>query len=97
MQKKSKVGIIAAAIIIDVAQAILTPLWVGLLINPIISVGAAYIFNRWFKIYGIHMLSKNNIGLFYGTIAAELVPFFDALPVWTTGVVLTLVRNNTSK
>lgn len=95
MQKKSKLGIIAAAIMIDIIQAILTPLWAGLLVNPIISVGAAYIFNRWFKIYGISMLSKENMGLFYGTIAAELIPFFDALPVWTTAVVLTLVRNKT--
>lgn len=95
IEKKTTVGIIVTAIVIDSIQALLTPLWIGLLINPVISVGAAYIFNRWFKIYGINMFSKDNMGIFYGTIAAELIPFFDALPVWTTGVIVTLVRNRT--
>ena len=92
IEKKTVGGIVATAIFIDGIQALLTPLWIGLLINPLISIGAAYIFNRWLKIYGIHMFSKDNMGLFYGTIAAELIPFFDALPVWTTSVAITLVR-----
>ena len=97
MKKKSVFGIVLAAVVIDGVQALLALVWVGLLINPIISVGAAYLFNRWFKIFGINLLSKNNMGLFYGTIAAELIPFFDALPVWTTSVVITLVRNHPRK
>lgn len=94
---RSTAGIIATALFIDGTQALLTLSWFGVIFNPLISIGAAYIFNRWFKIYGIHMFSKDNMGLFYGTIAAELIPFFDALPVWTTSVAITLVRNHMKK
>lgn len=97
METKTKAGIIATALFIDGIQALLTLSWFGIVLNPLISLGTAYILNRWFKIYGIHMFSKDNMGLFYGTIAAELIPFFDALPVWTTSVVVTLVKNHSNK
>jgi hypothetical protein len=93
ISRKTAMGIFATALFVDGVQAILTLSWFGIILNPIISLGAAYIFNRWFKIYGIHLFSKDNMGLFWGTIAAELIPFFDALPVWTTSVAITLVRN----
>ena len=97
IDKRTAAGIFATALFIDGIQALLTPLWVGLVINPIISLGAAFIFNRWFKAYGVSLFSKDNMGLFYGTIAAELIPFFDALPVWTTSVAITLVRNKVKR
>jgi hypothetical protein len=93
METKTTIGIVATALLFDGLQALLTLSWFGVILNPIISILAAFVFQRWFKIYGINMFSKDNMGLFYGTIAAELIPYFDALPVWTTSVIVTLVRN----
>lgn len=90
---RTAAGMIATALFIDGVQALLTPLWIGVVINPLIGFGTAFIFNKWFSVYGVRLFSKDNMGLFYGTIAAELIPFFDALPVWTTSVAITLVRN----
>lgn len=63
------------ALLIDGLQAFLTLIVIGIVVNPIISIAAAFALGT----------SKNE-GRILATLAAEVVPGVNALPIWTMSV-----------
>jgi hypothetical protein len=93
ISKSAGFMMILCALCVDGAQAILTFLLIGFFLNPIIDIFVAILFAMWFSHHGVSMMSTKNIGPFLATVVAEFIPGISALPVWTGGVALTIMRN----
>ncbi len=70
--------LILVAFCLDGIQAILTFLYIGIVVNPILNVFFSMIFFLWMQHIGI----KRYLGLTM-TGVAEFVPVLNVLPVWT--------------
>ncbi|HEY4515963.1 MAG TPA: hypothetical protein VJH67_02120 [Candidatus Paceibacterota bacterium] len=81
--------LIAAAGSIDLIQALLTLVAIGIVISPIISVGATFLFWLWLTILGVPFgTSPKRLAIMATQAVAELFPAIDALPILTTGTIL---------
>lgn len=83
------VAIIGIALIIDGIQALLTLTVVGSIVATFVTFIAGFGFFLWFTLLGVKYLGKEGgkkalIGL--ASLIAELVPFVNALPATTAGV-----------
>jgi hypothetical protein len=79
--------LISTAAFIDLAEALLTVLAIGLVLNPIISVCADVIFIIWFKILGVSFIKKpKNLAAMGIQALIGIIPGADALPELTVAV-----------
>ncbi len=84
---------IAFAAIVDSVQIYLGVQFVGLVLNSIITVGAALSFWVWFKRRGFSIASPSASLLFPFSTALEIIPGLNTvLPTWTFFVASTVVR-----
>lgn len=82
-------AIIGIALIVDGIQALLTLTVVGSIVATFVTFIAGFGFFLWFTLLGVKYLGKEGgkkalIGL--ASLIAELVPFVNALPATTAGV-----------
>ncbi len=81
---------IIVALCIDLAQAILTALGIGLIIGPIISVAAYFTFWIWFLILGVSFTKSPKRLAAIGS-GAVIEFFLSFLPGFTAGIAATAV------
>lgn len=87
---------IAVAAAVDAAQGFLTASYVGILVAPVLSAGAAFGFWKWFARYdGKQPDPRANPRLV--TLVLEFIPGIDALPIWTITIVLAILAHNRSR
>jgi hypothetical protein len=80
------------AVTIDLIQALLTLVAIGLVLSPLITIGATVLFWIWFKILGISFVSNpKRLVTFAAESIGELIPAIDALPLWTIGTLGTIL------
>ena len=80
--------LVIVAFLIDGIQALFTLLVIGVVLNPVISVGADFLFWLWFQLLGISTIS--NPKKFFVMLAqaiGESISGVDALPLLTAGVI----------
>jgi len=83
---------IAVALLIDGIQFLLTLIYfIGLIINPFISICATMIFGIWLSHLGVSMMAPKRVGRFLGTIVGETV--LGSIPIWTFSIVLTVIES----
>lgn len=79
---------IFVALCVDGLQAILTALYIGMLVTPFIDFCAWIGFLLWFQHVGI----KRYMGMSMAAVA-EFVPFLNAFPIWTGYIVYMIVSS----
>lgn len=86
-------SLIAVGIIVDLVQLLLTLLFVGAALNPIIDLMAMGVF--WLMLYhhGQKVLSRRAFS-FVGSAIVELIPVIDAIPVWTIFAIYTVMKDH---
>ena len=82
---------IAAAVLVDLAQFGLDIAIIGFIVDTVISAVIGVIFGMWFSHHGVHMVKKNPLG-FWSVLAGELIPFINSAPFWTCLVAYTVVN-----
>jgi hypothetical protein len=93
IERHTAIRMIATAAAIDGAQGFLTASYVGILLAPLLSAGAAYGFWKWFARYGGEDPDpRKNPRLI--TLALEFIPGLGALPLWTITIVLAVIAHN---
>jgi len=83
---------ISLALFFDIAQIVITILsfgTIGAIISPILSGLAWFLFYIWFKMKSIDLMSSRRFVRNILTGLAELIPYIDLLPMWTTTIILT--------
>lgn len=85
----SAVAMLSVAVLVDGLQALLTLTVVGSVLAVFITFTAAFGFWLWFTLHGVKYTGngagkKVLIGL--GSVVAELIPFINAIPATTAGV-----------
>lgn len=91
--RTSALKMVATAMAVDAAQGFLTASYAGILIAPLLSMGAAFGFWKWFARFGGESPDpRKNPRLV--TLALEFLPGFDALPLWTITIVLAIIAHN---
>ena len=84
---------IAVALLIDGLQILLDLVLIGFLLDPLLDILATIIFAIWFSHHGQSVMSAKRAGGFLVTVVAELVPGFDAIPMWTFFVAYTVIKS----
>ncbi len=82
-------AMLALALVIDGLQFILTLSVVGSIVASVIAAISAFCFWLWFALLGVKYLGQNGSRKMFIALAAsvaELVPFINALPATTIGV-----------
>ncbi|MCX6703347.1 MAG: hypothetical protein NTV02_01490 [Candidatus Zambryskibacteria bacterium] len=74
------------ALFVDGVQALLLFLAIGTVADTFISIFFGLVFWFWFSLHGISFMSPKRLAAMGGGFTAELIPFANALPVWTTAV-----------
>ncbi len=78
---------ISVGIAIDITQALLDALGIGVVLNEILDIVIGLGFYFWFKIHGVDMMSsKKGLSLFGGWLLETLS--VGALPIWTADIIL---------
>lgn len=76
---------------IDFVQFLLDIAFIGFILDSVISVIAGIMFGIWFSSVGMSMMNPDRALGFIGTFLIELIPGFDALPVWTLKIGQTVI------
>ncbi len=76
------VTLIAFAVFIDVLQAILTFLLIGIVLNPAIDILASLVFSMLLASHGGGLFKRRAISMIF-TAIGEFIPVVNALPLWT--------------
>jgi hypothetical protein len=93
IERAAMIRMMATAAAIDAIQGALTASYVGILFAPLISIGAAFVFIRWFKEYGGEAPDpKKNPRLLM--VLLEFVPALSAIPLWTVTTALSIAAHN---
>jgi hypothetical protein len=80
-----------SALCFDGIQAVIG--WIpffGNILAALLDIFIFLTFFLWFKIHGISMMTPKRISSLVGGGIAEIIPFFNVLPIWT-GVVIYLI------
>lgn len=97
-EKKQRIeGWMAACLVtfagsVDLFQALLTFIAVGVVLAPVISVGVSFILWLWLSMLGVSFItSPKRLATMTVQAVAEIIPGLDALPVLTVGVILLII------
>jgi len=99
-EKKQRIKIWMAGILvitafsIDLLEFLLEWLGIGLVLSPIISIGAAFLFWLWFKLLDISfMTSPKKFATQSVTSLLEIIPGLDSIGgfVWTLGILAMVI------
>lgn len=102
MEHKKRVGnitagiMIATAVLFDGLQALLILTVLGSLLSYFFTFLATIIFSLWFLLLKVNYFGKgsgNNLLIALGAAVTELVPFINAFPAITAGVVGLIVQS----
>lgn len=63
----------------------------GIIFDSIIGIIGWLVFYLWFKLNNVSFTNPKTAMRFNGTVIAEIVPFINQLPMWTIGIVVTIV------
>ncbi len=91
-EKKERISSIEAmlmigvALVIDLVQAFLEFILVGIVLNPFISIFAALTFWFWFHAKGVSFMSGKKIATSSVSALIEIFPILGGLPALTVGV-----------
>lgn len=79
---------ISVALLFDLIQFILTALFIGMILNPVIVTPLAWFtFFLWYKFRGVNITDKvSRFATMTVTPLIEFIPMINALPAWTLGV-----------
>lgn len=84
--------LVCTAILVDIIQALLTLVAIGVVLSPIITVGATFLFWIWYMMLGVSfMTNPKRLATFAAESLGELIPAADALPLWTIGTIMTII------
>ncbi len=84
--------LVATAGSIDLLQALLTLVAIGVVFSPVISIGATFLFWLWLNILGVSFISSpKRLATMAIQAMAEIIPGIDALPALTLGTILLIV------
>lgn len=84
---------IGTALFYDVLQIILTFFFIGVVLNPFITIWAVLTFSLWFKIKGLSLIKKQGakkIATLIGSFIIELSPF-SFVPTIAIGVTANII------
>lgn len=86
-------GLITVGVVIDLVQLLLTFLFIGAVLNPVLDVLAMGLF--WIMLYhhGQKVLSRRGVSMGVSFII-ELFPIIGAIPVWTFFAIYTVVKDH---
>lgn len=99
-EKKQRIKIwmgallVVTALTIDLLEFLLEWLGIGLVLSPIISVGAAFLFWLWFKLLDVSFVgSPKKFATQAVTSLAEVIPGLDAIGgfIWTIGTLVMVI------
>ncbi len=81
---------IAVAVIYDLAQAFLTLIGIGFLVNWIITIWAVLTFGTWLAIKGVNPMRARRGATWGVSVVVKFIPFLDLLPGWTVSTITTV-------
>jgi len=96
---KTKIGFIQAffmvgtAVIFDLIKIgieLISAGFLGWFLNPIVSFIASMTFFAWFTLSGVSFIKPGKLIAMGGTTLVGFIPWIDDLPIWVTGVIITL-------
>ena len=82
---------IAVAVIYDLAQAFLTLIGIGFLVNWIITIWATLTFGTWMALRGVSPLKARRGATWGVSILIEIIPILQVLPGWTISAITTVI------
>lgn len=88
---------IVTAVCIDAMQFFLGITGIGAFFTPALTFFASVLFGVWFSHHDLSLLDPKRVLAFFATIIGETFPPFNALPVWTFSIVLTILLANKPK
>lgn len=101
MKEKSKIGnvtaifLISVAVVVDGIQFLLTLTVLGSILSTLVTFFASIMFFLVFLLLGVKYTGKGGgvkLASMLGASVTELVPFLNAVPAWTAGVVAVIVQ-----
>lgn len=101
MKEKSTIGnataifLIAVAVVVDGIQFLLTLTVLGSVLSTLVTFFASIMFFLVFFLLGVKYTGKGGgvkLASMLGASITELVPFLNAIPAWTAGVVAIIIQ-----
>jgi hypothetical protein len=89
-------SLIMTALVVDLIETLLTWVAVGVVLSPILSIGATFFFWIWFQMLGVSYTSNTKrFAITTIQAIAEIIPGLDVVPIlsflWTFGMILVVV------
>jgi hypothetical protein len=84
--------LVIVALFVDLIQVLLTSVVIGVVLSPIISIAANFLFWIWFKLLDVSFVGNpKNFATFGGAASLEEIPGVDVLPWFTIGIILLII------
>lgn len=85
------ISMVSVSVFFDLIEFILTLLAIGLILNTIIGMVKWFLFWLWFTLLGVKFFGNTKrLKIGAGTFILGLIPIINALPEFTTGILMTI-------